>query len=180
MTSPISIELRSIKSHPALSRGTTAYNAKIMVDGVVLGEVSNDGNGGCDRFHPLAKGLDFREAHRLYDDACRRVKTEMPKQNLADPGEPENLIDDDMDFLCARLVGRSELLKRMRRMMKTKVLMFEKGRPAKAGTPLYEYRLASPIALAGVATAIRKKHPDAWILNEQPEDQALAAMEMAA
>jgi len=175
----IAVELKSIKSYPALSQETAAYSAKLVVDGVVLGEVSNDGHGGCDRFQPQAKGLTSREANVLYDEACRRVKAEMPKQNLAHPGQPERLVEDDMDFLCARLVADADLLKRMKRMMKTKVLVFDKGRPTAQGTPLYEYRLSSPTALAGVAAGIRRKYPDAWILNEQTEEDAFAAMRLA-
>lgn len=173
----IKVELKSIKSYPAMSEETTAYSAKIVVDGVLLGEVSNEGHGGCDRFQ--ATGKDIREANRLYDEACRRVKDEMPKVDLADPGEPENLIEDSMDFLCARIVADHDLLKRMRRMMKTKVLVFDKGLPEKPGAPLYEYRLSSPTSLAGVAAGIRRKHPDAWILNEHSEEVALAALKMA-
>lgn len=173
----IKVELKSIKSYPSMSRGTAAYSAKILVDGVLLGEVSNDGNGGCDRFQ--ATGKNVREANSLYDEACRRVKDEMPRVDLADPGEPENLIEDSMDFLCARIVADHDLLKRLRRMMKTKVLVFDKGRPDRRGAPLYEYRLSSPASLPGVAAGIRRKHPDAWILNEQSEEDAIAALKLA-
>lgn len=178
MTNPIHVELKSIKIHASLSEETTAYTAKIFVDGVMLGEVSNSGQGGCDRFQAVKKSPE--NAYRLYDEACRRVKEELPKQNLADHGEPENLVEDDMDFLCARLVGDEDLLKRMRRLMKTRVLMFDKGMPTAPGASLYEYKLQSPTVLAAVAAAIRRKHPDAWILNEQTEEVALKAMKLAA
>lgn len=178
MTTPIKVELKSIRTHASLSEETTAYSAKIVVDGVMLGEVSNSGQGGCDRFQAVKKSPEG--AYRMYDEACRRVKAEMPRQNLADPGEPENMVDDDMDYLCSRLVADDDLRKRMRRMMKTRVLVFEKGRPTVPGTPLHEYRLQSPTVLSAIATSIRRRHPDAWILNEQTEDEAMEAIRLAA
>ncbi len=179
-TKPVRIQLKSPRSLHGLSQETLAYTAGLVVDGVHIGTVSNEGTGGCDRFTPMAKGIDFREAHRIYDDACLRVRDEFPKINIAEDGEPEDLIPDSLDMVCARLVIESDQLKRMRRMLRKQVLAYEAGRPAGPGAPLYQYRLDSPAALAGVAAAIRRKHPHAWILNEHPEDVAFEAFMMGA
>jgi hypothetical protein len=173
---PIAIELKSIKLDQRASEETYAYSAKLFVDGVHVCDVANDGRGGCDRMVGPGKGIAYGDAHRLYDEACRRVTAEMPKQNLADPGEPENLVEDSMDFLCARLVTRDILAKKAARDVKRTVMFFKEGLPADgARAPIYSFRLdGDPQRLYA---HIRTKHPEAWILNEHPMEEIVKAYE---
>lgn len=170
----IKIELKSIKVDRRASEETTAYSAKLFVDGRHVCDVANSGTGGADRMIGCGKGLDYGQSSRLYDEACRRVAAEMPKQNLADPGEPENLADDSMDFLCARLVGDFEIAKTMAKDLRRNLLFYASGLPGEGATaPLMAIRMDSGIVDA--AGRVRAKHPDAWILNEHDEAQALEA-----
>lgn len=178
MTTPVTIELKSIKVDNRLSRGTYAYSAKLLVDGVHICDVGNDGNGGADRFLGPAKGLDYREASRLYDEASARVAAEYPQQNLADPGEAPNMVADSLEFLCARLVEDHLLLKAMIKDMKRNVLFFADGLPgADAKAPLKMYRIDAPKGHGPdrLIAHIRAQNPKAYILNEQSESDAAIA-----
>ena len=173
---PIDIALKSVKVDNRASEETYAYSAKLMLDGVHVCDVANDGRGGCDRMVGAGKGKEYGESLRLYDEISRRVPLEMPKQNLADPGEPENLVDDSLDFLCARLVTRNILSKQAARDVKRKVLFFQDGLPAEgAKAPIYAFRLEGDPAT--IYARIRAKHPNAWILNEHTPDEMVTAYE---
>lgn len=45
------IELKNIKTYPALSEETTAFSAEIFIDGRKAGYAKNDGHGGCTEYH---------------------------------------------------------------------------------------------------------------------------------
>lgn len=62
------ITLKKIEWSARQSQETNSFVANLYVDGVLLGEVSNDGHGGCDNFYP-AKA----ESRALYDETKARL-----------------------------------------------------------------------------------------------------------
>lgn len=51
MTAIERVTLKGYKVHRELSEETTAYSAKICIDGKVVGDARNHGRGGCDMIH---------------------------------------------------------------------------------------------------------------------------------
>jgi len=51
-----SIELKKVKTCKFASKETDCFEAQVWVDGVRAGWVSNDGNGGCNKYVAFEKG----------------------------------------------------------------------------------------------------------------------------
>ena len=175
----IAIELKSIRVDQRASRGTHCYSAKLLVDGRHVADVGNDGNGGADRFLGAGKGIAYGDAVRLHDEAARRVVAELPQQDLADAGEEPRLVDDSLEYLCARIVSRHLLGKDLARILKSRVAYYEDGVPAAgAKAPLFACRLDGPVER--IAARIRLAAPKAAILNEMETGAAIDAYERSA
>jgi hypothetical protein len=51
---PSNVTLKNIRQAAFASRGTLCFEASVYIDGKRAGEVSNDGNGGCNRYRPFS------------------------------------------------------------------------------------------------------------------------------
>lgn len=172
------IELKAIKVDRRASQETIAYSANLFVDGRHIAVVGNDGHGGSDRFIGPGKGLEYSEAFRAYNETTRRVRAESPQVNLADPGQPANMVEDDLDFMCQRLVDDYQIAKEMDAMLRRQVIFFENGAPDEGKTaPLFSYRIPDPKigATLQFLNQIKQRYPNVYILNEQTRADALAA-----
>ena len=175
----IAIELKSIRVDQRASRGTHSYSAKLFVDGRHVADVGNDGNGGADRLLAPGRGIAYGDAVRMYDEASKRVVAELPKQDLADPGEEPRMVDDSLEYLCARIVSRHLLGKDLARLLKRQVAYYQDGVPAPgARASLFAYRLDRP--LETIAARIRLEAPNAAILNEMETEAAIDAYSRSA
>lgn len=78
------IELKNLKIARHLSQETEAFSAKISVDGIIVGDVRNSGQGGCHEIYIAKEFGDVvsMEASRLFP----------PKEKYDDP--MEDLIND--------------------------------------------------------------------------------------
>lgn len=168
----IQIELRNIKHAAFASEETLCYSATLYADGVKLGEVSNDGHGGCDMFHP-APGKSWAD----YNAADARVKAEHPPLDMTAYGMAEPMAQS-LECLCATIVEQEQERKRLARMLKASLLFF-KTPPTGEGAALYSIKLKGHPASAA-ALVVKRGNPDAVILNGMPEAEALALLAMAA
>jgi hypothetical protein len=160
MQKPI-ITLKNLKTMPSLSEETTAYTATVYVDGVKLCEASNTGQGGEDRFHPVAG--------KTYADIAEveaRIKATYPKFDLS---EGLGQIDMDLSLVISEVMAEAEWLKDYRRTTKSKVLYIKPGEKA-----VYQMKIVKGRALEEHYAFLRGKTPDAIILNEKPEAEGLA------
>lgn len=69
------MELRKIKHLEYNSKETPCFTAQLWVDGNYIGEVSNDGNGGCNELYP-SKGFQYKdiEMYETLDNECKIFK----------------------------------------------------------------------------------------------------------
>lgn len=105
-------ELKKLKIHDEMSRGTTCFSCELFVDGQPFAHVSNEGNGGCNRVHPLG-------SHRYGD-----IET-LTAEMLADPVLVLEGSFEPFDTAIGSMIAMHDDLKTLTRLMKTKVAWYD-------------------------------------------------------
>ncbi len=149
----MNIELKNVQYAAFSSEETACYSASLYVDGKKIGVVSNDGHGGCDRFHG------DQAAYAAADAWCR---ANLPKI-VFDGRDP---LDANIETCCARLLDRWLIARDLKRDMKTKILMRD---PGDGHVYSVKHRGKPEETIAGIG----KRYPGAAILNRLPFDEAL-------
>lgn len=154
------ITLKKVEWSSRQSEETNCFVANLYVDGVLLGEVSNSGHGGVDRFHPATA-----EARALYDDAKARL--------IANGAE-------DHPYSCALEMAYNEILEAYlsnkaavadyRKAIKKNVLFSIPGE--KGGCRTFKFQPAH--SMQKHVDFIIGKYPEAVVLNVLPEGDAVA------
>jgi hypothetical protein len=148
------IELRAIRYSASASQETAFYSADLHVDGRRIGAVSNGGTGGADVFHG------DREAYAAADAWCRA--------NLPPWQTPDGLeFETDLELHCAALLQQWIDADDLRRALAERVLW-----RAPVDGLIHEVRHRGLIE--EMIASVRRRHPDATILNELPFVMALA------
>lgn len=142
------VTLKNLKIAQFASEETLCFEATLYVDGTRAAVVSNEGQGGPNRYHPVnAKGRELLEKAEAY------AKGLPPLQSDYGP------LDFDLDLLVHDLVERYEETKTLKRWSKTKTVFRlpedEKGAWRTVNQP-YNQR---------VVDYIRGKYPNAEIIN---------------
>lgn len=169
----IKIELTNIKHAAFSSEETHCYSATLIVDGVKLGTVSNDGHGGCDMFHP-APGKSWDD----YKAADARCAAELPGFDLAAYGST-GIMAASLEGECSERVNEWLRRRDLRRLLGRSLVYF-KTRPTAPGAPMYAAKLVKGHPVAAHALRCKQANPEAVVLNVLPEDEALALFAMAA
>jgi hypothetical protein len=160
----MNIELRNISINQRLSEETNCYTATLYLDGKAIAEVGNRGCGGPDEVHHRNGCADALAKVEAY---CKSLPP-IPSEYFAD-GLPMNL-----ELWCGLRVDESLYLKDLRRLVKTKILFKEEGKPLMTST----FKGCKAITPAHIK-AFRTMHPAAAILNDMPEAEALALFKAA-
>lgn len=150
------IRLKSIQHSAFASQETHCYTANLWIDGKKVGTVSNDGHGGCDRFHG---------DREKYDEADKWCKANLPKWSLS--AESTDPHDTDLEMHCGDLVNTWLVTRDLKKALKTKIV-FRKPEDGQ----IYELKHKNKIEAA--LAAVQRDHPSAEILNTMPLDAALA------
>jgi hypothetical protein len=154
------LELRSIEFSERMSEETHCYSAKLYVDGVLFGFVSNHGHGGS---------TDVRSANGGFAGVAELDERVKATFGRTEPCEvfPEGM-EIDLEFACDRLLEDWLIRRDYTKTAKRKALF----RKSATDEGLYEmpFKAFPPVA---VFEAIRKKYPEAIILNSLPETEAL-------
>lgn len=159
------IELKSIKHSKFASEETECYTASLYVDGKKIGTVKNAGHGGCDEF--IGDQAKYRET----DDWC---KANLPKWTLGD-GPADN--ETTLELYCGELLENWMFEQEYRTTIRKKVLFKYPDDAGKAG--VYQIGCKGKVTPAHIA-AVKRKEPDAIILNEMPLAEAVAIFRAAA
>jgi hypothetical protein len=154
------IELKNIKHAAFASEETHCYSASLYVDGKKIGEVSNDGHGGCDRFHGDRAAFARAEAW---------VADNHPPAFEID-GEP---VPMSMEILCGDLVNKWLLQQDLRKTLRGALLFTKPGTNG-----LFQAKARGGVKPQHYGE-IRRRHPGAVVLNEMPFDQAFEIFEKA-
>ncbi len=165
----VRIELKKIQHNARMSEETHCYSADLYVDGVLWGQVSNRGTGGCDDFHP-AKGRNYGDLM----DLDKRIAAEHPPVDISDIGLPGQTMDALADLVNEFLTARI-----MKRMLAGNLTFFKDGVPvAPAKGSIFTIALKGR-SVESLASQLRTRHPSAAILNTMGADDALAAFRRA-
>lgn len=162
----IKVELKNIKYAAFASEETHCYSATLYIDGVNIGEISNEGHGGCDMFHP-AKGRTWDD----YRNADARCKAELPPCDLTSIGLPGETMPQSLETVCGDLVNEFLRRRDLKRMCGRQIAFF-KERPTAPGAPLFVIPIKGR-PVPALAQAVAQRHPGAVVLNTLPEAEAL-------
>lgn len=159
----MNLEMKAIKFSEWGSEETYCYQANVYLDGKPLAMVSNDGRGGCDReySHNKFKG-DYRATMKKIDDYFKSLpNTDVGKYKNVPEGFEQTFERWCHDQVCTYLY-RKDLKKALK---KNKVV---KRKNDEGKMSLYDY------GINVLSDAIKHRWPEAVILNDLPEDEALA------
>ncbi len=104
----MNITLKNVKIHPDMSEETNCFSATICLDGKAVGEVKNDGRGGCNSYY-----WGDRDASKRINEWADKQPTEFEFEKL------DQLVDD--------LLRDAESLRWLKRNTKSKTLFRLKG-----------------------------------------------------
>lgn len=154
------IELKSIKYAAFASEETSCYSATLWVDGKKIGDVSNEGHGGCDRFHG------DQAAYAAADAWC---KANLPQWTIN--GEPgDTPFPTDLEMHCGALLEEFLIGRDMDSGLRTKALFTDPDRPG-----LFSVAYRGKIKPdARLFASVLDKTPGAVILNTLPRAEAIA------
>ena len=157
----MNLEMKNIKHFASGSEETYCYTATVYLDGKPFSLVSNDGHGGCDRdySHDKFKG-DYRETMKKVDDYFKSLPNTDPCEYFPE-GIEQTFERWCHDQVCTYLYRR-DLKKALK---KAKVV---KRKNDEGKMSLYDY------GINVLSDAIKHRWPEAIILNDLPEDEALA------
>jgi hypothetical protein len=144
------IELKSLKIAQHLSEETTAFTATIYVDGMKVGTVKNDGQGGSNSYY-LEKG---------WVD-----KLEVYAKSLPDLQSAYGPLKMDLDLLVDELMNKQEQEKHLKRQLKKTTFFRIQGEEYGAD----EWRTVKSPYNAAVQAFLDKKYGDRVIriLNKE-------------
>ncbi len=163
----MNIELRSIKHSAFASEETYCYQAKVYVDGKHCANVSNNGHGGGDYQHPvkgaatsLAKIETWIEANHPPIDMSRYAGGDLATSDTK----------MDLEMLCIDLINDWLDTKEIKRMMASKVLLFDGEKVQGMSWKGIRKVTTSHIEAAAM------RYPKRIILNRLTLDEAKAIM----
>ena len=102
------IELKNVKHSEFASHETSCFEASVYIDGVRAGIVENDGQGGCNRYHP----------HDLEIKIDTYAKTLPPRQSKYS----DLSYDEDADTVIGDLLTEHLYAKDLKRALAKKIL----------------------------------------------------------
>lgn len=149
------ITLKNFKHAKFASEETQCFGAQVLLDGVKIGDASNDGHGAATYFYADAdKASECAAAHAYAAQVITRDGFDTPIVQIID------------QLVEAQLV-RKDVTARYRRAIKTKVLFLKDGELFNCGSK------HSRIPLDKLIDNVSMRHPSALILNTLPEAQAI-------
>lgn len=165
------IELTNLKIATNLSEETTAYTGTVQIDGRPAFLASNEGRGGCDRFHQVSRytGPSIPEIDAWLADNVAPSGPYEADPAKRQPWDTGHLCD--LELLIARLMLLVEAGKILKQLLRKKIMVLG------ADGKLYEYKMApTPEALA----SLHRRKPDQQIVNDGNEDIRARAIRLLA
>ena len=148
------IELKNIKYAEFASQETHCFEASVYIDGKRAGTVGNDGQGGCNFYHP-----------RELEEALKAHAKTLPKVMYH-----EHEFDQDADTLIGDLLTEHLYAKDLKRALNKRIMFFTHDDQLKETINLERQRMESILANAALVAQLKAK----TILNLLPFDQALS------
>lgn len=155
MTDLPRIELRNVRVVKQMSEETTCFTATLVADGVVRGEVSNRGCGGCHDYRFDTRDLDARMRGR------RKTWPAMPEVGVE---------AFESDYILDHLVDEALDLWERREMLRKQVLALKL-----ATRQVYKMRVPRGESRTVIEARVRRD-PAYKLLADMPEAEALALL----
>jgi hypothetical protein len=148
------IELKNVKHSEFASHETYCFEAAIYIDGKRAGTVENNGQGGCNFYHP-----------RELEEAIKAHAKTLPKVQY-DAHE----FDQDADTLIGDLLVQHLHAKDLKRALNKRILFFTDDGLLKETFNLERQKMENILASPTIKTQLKAQ----TILNLLPFDQALS------
>jgi hypothetical protein len=161
------IELKNVKHSEFASHETNCFEASVYIDGVRAGIVENDGQGGCNRYHPYELEIKIND----YAKTLPPVVTSM-----TDPHDSSKTFtyDQDADTVINDLLTNHLYAKDLKRALAKKILYVkDDGR-------LYESKITIPVDLStpekqrSLLDMFKTRAKAIQVLNVMPFGEALS------
>lgn len=152
------VALKRFVHYPRMSEETTAFNADIVHEGVVVGSAENEGKGGCTFIHLNDKG---------------RAIPEIVSASRLPEGD-----EDSLNYIVDNLVEKTihskwveKQRKRIEKELATTVLFNRKG-DSEGSFRTYKLKGKSPAEVLAFATQVAGKPDVTRVLNLLPFEEA--------
>lgn len=145
----MNVELKNVKIHPDMSEETNCFSATIYFDGKKIGEVRNNGRGGCNDYH-------------WSDPVAGKALTAWAET------QPHEFAFDHLDQVIDPLLEQQETIKWLKRNTKSKTLFRLPG-DRKA-----EWRIVKAPFDAKVRVFILNKYPTVECIANEDLNKAAA------
>jgi hypothetical protein len=157
------IELKNVKHSEFASHETNCFEASVYIDGVRAGIVENDGQGGCNRYHPY----DIEKTINDYAKTLPPVVTSM-----TDPHDSSKTFtyDQDADTVIGDLLTEHLYAKDLKRALAKKILYVKNDGLIYETKTLTKLQMQIYLAKANIEDVFKSK----TILNTLPLSEALS------
>jgi hypothetical protein len=157
------IELKNVKHSEFASHETNCFEASVYIDGVRAGIVENDGQGGCNRYHPY----DIEKTINDYAKTLPPVVTSM-----TDPHDSSKTFtyDQDADTVIGDLLTEHLYAKDLKRALAKKILYVKNDGQIYETKPLTKLQMQIYLAKANLQDTLKTQR----ILNTLPFSEALS------
>jgi hypothetical protein len=157
------IELKNIKHSEFASHETNCFEASVYIDGVRAGIVENDGQGGCNHYHPYELEIKIND----YAKTLPPVTTSM-----TDPHDSSKMFtyDQDADTVIGDLLTEHLYAKDIKRALAKKILYVKDDGQIYETKPLTKLQMQIYLAKANLQDTLKTQK----ILNTLPFGEALS------
>ena len=150
----MNIELKNVKHAAFASEETECFSATIYIDGKKAGEVSNDGHGGPDSFHPWALQTKI--------DAYAKTLPKADISHFYNDGEKHEM-EQSAEMLIGEILNKYLETRQLKRMCANKVLFRKPNETYADGA---YHTLKSKFSPAAKQHLVGKYGASVFILNE--------------
>jgi len=157
------IELKNVKHSEFASHETSCFEASVYIDGVRAGIVENDGQGGCNRYHP----------HDLEIKIDTYAKTLPPVvTSMKDPHDSSKTFtyDQDADTVIGDLLTEHLYSKDLKRALAKKIMYVKDDGQIYETKSLTKLQMQIYLAKANIQETLKTQK----ILNTLPFSEALS------
>jgi len=147
------IEIKNVKHSEFASHETSCFEASVYIDGVRAGIVENDGQGGCNRYHPH----DLEIKIDTYAKTLQSKFSDLP-------------YDGDADTVIGDLLTEHLYAKDLKRALAKKILYVKNDGQIYETKPLTKLQMQIYLAKANIQETLKTQK----ILNTLPFSEALS------
>mgnify|MGYP003131728933 CR=1 FL=1 len=168
----MNLEMKAIKYFASGSEETYCYTAVVYLDGKPFADVGNDGHGGSDRVnhHDKSPLIKVKGAWREKFQEIEEYFASLPKTDVGKYDWCPEGFDQKFEYWCADQVGKYLTIRDLKRHLKRAYLFTTKdGLRESRYHPLND----TPKVVRMKTQQIKRRYPEAVILNELPLEEAL-------